>query len=118
VCQSSADRLRGPPVVVVQHHADSFAALDASSHVDSASLIVDQLVVDSLMIAVDVVVPVYSLTAWRKCCSPRGIISAKHSDLIERTNRSASAFRLGLLAGSFTVVTPRDGVDVSRPRAT
>ena len=56
VCQNSAERLRGPLVVVVQHPAEPFATLDASSHVDSASLIVDQLVADPLMIPLDVVV--------------------------------------------------------------
>ena len=55
-CQNSAEHLRGPLVVVVQNPAESFPALDASSHVDSASLIVDQLVADPLMIPLDVVV--------------------------------------------------------------
>jgi len=55
VCQNSAERLRGPLVVVVRHPAEPFATLDASSHVDSASLIVDQLDADPLMIPLDVV---------------------------------------------------------------
>jgi hypothetical protein len=53
---NSADLLSGPPVVVIQHPAEPFSALDASSHVDFASLIVDQPIVDSLVIPLDVVV--------------------------------------------------------------
>jgi hypothetical protein len=40
-------------VVVVQHPAKPFAALDATHHGGRASPIVDQLVVDPLMVALD-----------------------------------------------------------------
>jgi hypothetical protein len=34
--------------------------------------------------------------------TPRGMIFDKHSDLIDRTNRSAYAFKFGLRTGSLT----------------
>jgi len=49
-CQNSAERLRGPSVVVVQHPAEPFAALDATNNGGRASPIVDQPIVDSLVI--------------------------------------------------------------------
>jgi hypothetical protein len=56
VCQNSVDCLCGPAVVVVQHPTKPFAALDTTNHGVRASPIVDQLVIDSLMVALDVVV--------------------------------------------------------------
>jgi hypothetical protein len=48
----------------------------------------------------------YSTIARRRCLSPSGTIRSKHSLLIESTNRSAKAFRFGLLAGRRTIFTP------------
>ena len=56
MCQNSAEHLRGPLVVVVQHPAEPFTSLDVSAHIRLAAPIVDQPIVDSLMVALDVVV--------------------------------------------------------------
>jgi hypothetical protein len=38
--------------------------------------------------------------------SPSGTMRSKHSDLMDKTNRSANAFRLGLRAGRSSGFTP------------
>ena len=42
---------------------------------------------------------IQSLMTTRRCFSPSGIILFMHSDLIDKTKRSANAFKLGLRAG-------------------
>ncbi len=44
--------------------------------------------------------------AWRRSFSPRGTILFRHSDLIDKTKRSANAFRFGLRAGNLTGLVP------------
>ena len=55
-CQNSADRLSGPSFVVVEETAQPFVALNSGSHVDHATSLLDQPVVESLMTSLDVVV--------------------------------------------------------------
>ena len=55
VCQNSADRLSGPPFVVVEHPTQPFMADDGGTHVDDALPLLDQPVVESLMISLEVV---------------------------------------------------------------
>ncbi len=56
MCQNSADPLRGPPVVVVQDSTQPFSSSDIATRVGRATSILDQLVLEPLMIALDVVV--------------------------------------------------------------
>jgi hypothetical protein len=63
----------------------------------------NELVPKPLMIPLPVVVLDVLRRRW---CSPRGIMRANHSDLIDRTKRSAKAFRFGLRAGSRSAFTP------------
>jgi hypothetical protein len=53
----------------------------------------------------------YPLTAYRGDVSPKKIMRSRHSDLIERTNRSANALRFGLRAGSLTALMPALSID-------
>ena len=55
VCQDSADRLSGPPAVIVEDPTRSFAVLNCGIHVDHAATIVDQPIVETLMVSLDVV---------------------------------------------------------------
>lgn len=55
LCQNSADRLGGPPFVVVEDPALPFMALNSGIDVDHAMPFLDQLIVESLMIPFDVV---------------------------------------------------------------
>jgi len=55
VCQNSADRLSGPPFVVVEEPAQPFVADDGGIHVDHARWFLDQPIVEPLMIPLDVV---------------------------------------------------------------
>ena len=55
-CQNSADRLRGPPFVVVEDSAQPFMALNSGIHIDHAVLFLDQPIVESLMIPLGVIV--------------------------------------------------------------
>jgi hypothetical protein len=53
-CQNSADRLSGPPIVVVQNPSQPFTALNIATPVGRAALVIDQFVSDPLMIALNV----------------------------------------------------------------
>ena len=55
MCQNSAEYLSGSPIVV-ENASEPFTTLDTTNHGVRASPIVDQLVIDSLMVALDVVV--------------------------------------------------------------
>lgn len=50
LCENSADRLRGPPVVV-QDPSQSFLALDIATQVGWAAQVVDQLDADPMVIS-------------------------------------------------------------------
>jgi hypothetical protein len=54
VCQNSADRLSGPPFVVVKDPTPPFMADDGGIHVDHALPLLDQPTVEPLMIPLDV----------------------------------------------------------------
>jgi hypothetical protein len=56
VCQNSADRLSGPPFVVVEDSAQSFIAHDGGIHIYHARPLLDQPIAAPLMILLDVVV--------------------------------------------------------------
>ena len=56
LCQNSADRLSGPPFVIVEDSAQPFMADDGGIHVDDALLLLDQPIVESLMIPLNVIV--------------------------------------------------------------
>ena len=63
VCENSADRLRSRPVVIVQNPTQPLMALDIAVHVGRAALVIDQLVIEPLVIALNVVV----LCVFRDC---------------------------------------------------
>ncbi len=54
-CQYSADRLSGPPFVVVEDPTQPFMADDRRIHVDHAWQFLDQPVVEPLMIPLNVI---------------------------------------------------------------
>ena len=56
VCQNSAERLSGPPFVIVENPAQPFMANDGGIHVDHARQFLDQPIVEPLMISLDVIV--------------------------------------------------------------
>lgn len=56
LCENSADRLSGPPIVAVQNPSQPFTALDITVHAAGAALVINQLIVEPLMIALNVVV--------------------------------------------------------------
>ena len=56
MCQNSAERLRSPPVVIVEHPAQPFMAHNGGMHLDRAVPFLDQLIVEPLVIALGVVV--------------------------------------------------------------
>ena len=55
LCQNSADRLSGPPFIVVEDPTQPFMADDRRIHVDHAMRLLDQPVPEPLMISLDVV---------------------------------------------------------------
>ena len=55
VCQNSAGRLSGPPVVIVEDPSQPFMALNSGILVDHAATIFDQPIIESLMVSLDVV---------------------------------------------------------------
>jgi hypothetical protein len=63
----------------------------------------NQSIVEPRMIPLDVIVPCVFLHRVAEMPLSQRDGLAKHSVLIERTNRSAKAFKFGLRAGSFTV---------------
>jgi len=56
VCENSADRLSGPPLVVVEDSAKPFMTHNGRIHVDHALTVLNQPIVESLMVSLDVVV--------------------------------------------------------------
>ena len=56
VCQNSADRLSGPPFVVVEDSTQSFMADDGGIYVDHARQFLDQPIFEPLMIPLKVLV--------------------------------------------------------------
>ncbi len=54
MCQNPADRLSGSPLVVVEDSAQPFAPLNGGIHIDCVVPLLDQSIVDSLMIPIDV----------------------------------------------------------------
>jgi hypothetical protein len=54
-CQNSADRLSGPPFVVVEDPTQPFMADDGGIHVDHARRFLDQLIIEPLMIPLSVI---------------------------------------------------------------
>ena len=55
VCENSADRLNGPPFVVVEDSAHPFMANNGGIRVDHAVPFLDQQIVESLVISLGVV---------------------------------------------------------------
>ena len=55
VCENSADRLSGPPIVVVEDAIQPFMALNTRIQVDHTVRLLDQPFVESLMVSLDVV---------------------------------------------------------------
>jgi len=55
-CKNSADRPSGPPFVVVEDAAQPFMTHEGGIHVDRAMPFLDQPVVESLIIALEVIV--------------------------------------------------------------
>src|SRR5215470_602585 len=66
----------------------------------------DQCIVQSLVVALAMVMRHEFSSRFPHALSPNKIIRSKHDSLIVRTNRSACAFKLGLRGGSFTEATP------------
>jgi len=56
VCENSADRLSGPPFIVVENSAHPFMTHNGGIHVDHAVPFLDQLIVEPLVISLSVVV--------------------------------------------------------------
>jgi hypothetical protein len=75
VYRYSAERLRGPPAVIVENATEPCVVLNRGIHVDPVTATVDQSIIESLMISLNVVVlRVLSLMAWRRCRSPKEMI--------------------------------------------
>jgi hypothetical protein len=55
VCQNPADRLSGPPIVVVQNPTQPFMALNSGVHADHTVRLLDQPVVEPLMVPLNVI---------------------------------------------------------------
>ena len=55
VCQNSADRLSGPPFIVVEDPTQPFMARNGRIHIDDDLLILDQPIVEPLMISLKVI---------------------------------------------------------------
>jgi len=55
-CENSADRLSGPPFVVVENSAQSFMAVDFGIRIDCAAPSLAQPIIESLMIPLEVIV--------------------------------------------------------------
>jgi len=70
----------------------------------------DERVVQGLVVPFPVVAEHELGHGTRRCFWPKGIIGLRHSSLIDRTKRSAYAFRFGLLGGNLTTFTPADRV--------
>ncbi len=64
------------------------------------------------------VIMIHAATARRNDACPTKIIRFKRSDLIERTNRSAYAFRFGDLVGSIYATRAQASVTVIHPGCT
>ena len=91
-------------MIELQQSTQPLSALDLSL---TALLLLGRrdkkVVTDALMIPFKMVMGgVYSLNTWRSDLSLKRIILARHSDLMDKTNRSAYAFRLGERGGNFT----------------
>ena len=56
VCENSADRLSGPPLVVVEDSGEPFMTLNGRMYVDRTVTVLHQPVVESLMVSLNVVV--------------------------------------------------------------
>jgi len=55
VCQNSADRLSGPPFIVVKDTAEPFAPINSGIHIDCAVSFLDQPIVEPLVLPLGVV---------------------------------------------------------------
>ncbi len=56
LCGNTAHRLRGPPIVVIQDTSESLSAIDGIVHIGLVDRLLDQLIVESLVIALKVIV--------------------------------------------------------------
>ena len=56
LCKNSVDRLSGPPFIVVEDPAQPFMTHNGGIHVDDNLRRLDQPIVESLMISLDVIV--------------------------------------------------------------
>lgn len=92
VCQDSADRLSGPPFIVVKDAAQPFLAHDSGTHVDHARRFLDQLIVEPLMIPLDVVVLCVLLHRVAQ------VLLSQWNDLVQtlRLDRTHEARRVGI----------------------
>jgi hypothetical protein len=54
-CENPADRLSGPPIVVVQNPTQTFMALNSGVHADHTVRLLDQPIVEPLMIPLNVI---------------------------------------------------------------
>src|SRR5678815_4138796 len=108
--------LRGT-VVVIQHATDPLATANRS-WADCSIKRLNQLVTDTLMVPLGMVVGDefgYRATK-RRCRSPNRIMRSRHSSLIDRTNRSAYALQLGARNGVRMIRTPSCSRNSSTPR--
>jgi hypothetical protein len=95
-------------MVEVQCPAETFATPNRSACDRIAPPSIDQLIPEPLVIALQMIVRSVLVHCLPQVPFANGITCAKHSDLIEPTNRSAYAFRFGLRAGNRIGSVPLD----------
>jgi len=87
-------------MVKTEESAEAGAPLHGGGRVLRRCRVLQKPVVESLMVSLAVVVLDVLRVRRRKWPSPSGTTRLRHSSLIDRTNLSAYALRLGLLGGS------------------
>ena len=103
--KTRAARLRGVTIIELEHAAEALAALDrAQSRGRCRGR--DALVVQPLVRPFFVIVSHERADGCSEMRLAEWHIQSKYSDLTDKTNRSANAFKFGLRAGSRSGFTP------------
>ena len=90
-------------MVVLEQTTKSFTAFDFASNRISITVRLNQLIAESLMIPLTVVILDVFTNGLLERSPPKKIIRERHSDLRLQNHLSMYAFRLGLLDGSRTI---------------